>query len=54
MTFEEFAMCGDVGLAEDLLQDVLIKFHRNWARVEQMDARAVVDRDAHRFTPAHY
>jgi RNA polymerase sigma-70 factor (sigma-E family) len=48
VTFEEFAasrlrgllgtavaLCGDVGLAEDLVQDVLIKAQSNWGRVER-------------------
>jgi RNA polymerase sigma-70 factor (sigma-E family) len=29
-----FVLCGDRHLAEDLVQDVLAKIHRSWARVE--------------------
>ncbi|HJQ42270.1 MAG TPA: SigE family RNA polymerase sigma factor [Jatrophihabitantaceae bacterium] len=32
------ALCGDVALAEDLVQDVLIKAHRNWDRICRLDA----------------
>ena len=28
-----WAMCSDLQLAEDLVQDVLIKVHRHWARI---------------------
>jgi len=51
MTFEEFAaaqvgpllgmaaaMSGDPGLAEDLVQEVLLKAHRRWRRIERLDA----------------
>jgi RNA polymerase sigma-70 factor (sigma-E family) len=50
MTFEEFAgtqvrpllglmtaMCGDAGLAEDLVQDVLLKAHQRWAKISKLD-----------------
>jgi len=50
MTFEEFAaaqvgpllgmaaaMSGDPGLAEDLVQEVLLKAHRRWRRIERLD-----------------
>lgn len=33
------ALCGDVGLAEDLVQDVLIKVHARWDRISVLDAR---------------
>ncbi len=49
MTFEEFAetnlrsliglataMSGDAGLGEDLVQDVLLKAHRNWSKIERL------------------
>jgi RNA polymerase sigma-70 factor (sigma-E family) len=52
MDFEEFvvtrvpvlvrtaaALCGDVALAEDLVQDVLIKVHRRWPQLRNLDAR---------------
>jgi RNA polymerase sigma-70 factor (sigma-E family) len=32
------AMCGDAGLAEDLVQDVLIKLHARWAMISALDA----------------
>jgi DNA-directed RNA polymerase specialized sigma24 family protein len=51
MTFEAFArarvpvllrtaaaLCGDVGLAEDLVQDVLLKAHLRWERIRRLDA----------------
>ncbi len=54
MTFDDFAaaqvrpllglgtaMSGDRGLAEDLVQEVLIKAHRHWKRIERLDAPAV-------------
>jgi RNA polymerase sigma-70 factor (sigma-E family) len=50
VTFEEFvaaqlrpllglmtAMSGDRGLAEDLVQDVLLKTHQRWAKIERLD-----------------
>jgi RNA polymerase sigma-70 factor (sigma-E family) len=50
MTFEQYAtarlpvllrtaraICADASLAEDLLQDVLIKLHANWDRVGDLD-----------------
>jgi RNA polymerase sigma-70 factor (sigma-E family) len=50
MTFEEFAaarvrpllglmtaMCGDAGLAEDLVQDVLLKAHQRWSKIGRLD-----------------
>lgn len=50
MTFEQFvvdrtrsliglatAMSGDAHLAEDIVQDVLIKTHRNWANISTLD-----------------
>ncbi len=52
MTFEEFAAArlpvlvrtaaalgGDLGLAEDLVQEVMIKVHRQWDRIDRMDSR---------------
>jgi DNA-directed RNA polymerase specialized sigma24 family protein len=33
------ALCADFGLAEDLVQDVLLKVHRDWARINGLDAR---------------
>ena len=51
MTFEQFlaarlralsrtalAMTGDVGLAEDLVQEVMIKAHARWDRIAEIDA----------------
>ena len=51
MTFEAFArarvpvllrtavaLCGDLGLAEDLVQDVLLKAHLRWERIRRLDA----------------
>jgi RNA polymerase sigma-70 factor (sigma-E family) len=32
-----YVLCGDRHLAEDLLQDALIKTHRHWRRVSQVD-----------------
>jgi RNA polymerase sigma factor (sigma-70 family) len=32
------AVCADDALAEDLVQDVLIKLSKNWASISQMDA----------------
>ncbi len=53
MTFEEFvaaqlrpllgmasAMSGDPGLAEDLVQEVLLKAHRHWRKIEKLDVPA--------------
>ena len=50
VTFEEFvaqrtgaliglaaAMSGDIHLAEDVVQDVLIKAHSRWLRIEELD-----------------
>jgi len=31
------AVCGDQHLAEELVQDVLVKLHRHWAAVSEMD-----------------
>jgi RNA polymerase sigma-70 factor (sigma-E family) len=58
MTFEEFAaarvsallrtagaLSGDPGLAEDLVQNVLIKVHRRWDHLASLEAR---DRYVHR------
>ena len=52
MTFEEFAkarvpvlvrtaaqLCGDLGLAEDITQEVLIKVHQQWPKIENLDSR---------------
>jgi RNA polymerase sigma-70 factor (sigma-E family) len=52
MTFEQYAtarlpvllrtaraICGDADLAEDVLQDVLIKVHAGWARIGELDGR---------------
>jgi RNA polymerase sigma-70 factor (sigma-E family) len=52
VTFEEFAaarvpvlvrtavqLCGDLGLAEDLVQEVLIKVHRQWDRIATLESR---------------
>jgi RNA polymerase sigma-70 factor (sigma-E family) len=52
VTFEEFArarvpvlvrtaaqLCGDLGLAEDLAQEVLLKVHQQWDRIAALDAR---------------
>lgn len=33
------ALCGDVGLAEDLVQDVLIKVHARWDHISALEAR---------------
>jgi RNA polymerase sigma-70 factor (sigma-E family) len=52
VTFEQFAqarlrhwlvlvtaLCGDGGLAEDVVQEVLIRVHARWDRIEPMAAR---------------
>ncbi len=31
-------LCGNAHLAEDLVQEVLARVHRKWARIEQMEA----------------
>lgn len=33
-----WAMCADHQLAEDLVQDVLIKVHRHWDRIQTLDS----------------
>jgi len=33
------ALCGDLGLAEDLVQEVLIKVHARWDRIEGLESR---------------